>query len=382
MIQNYHQYCVIDIETPNHNNDRISSIAYAVVRDGRITESGHTLVNPETYFDDFNIQLTGIDEDMVLDAPTFPDVWAGLSDLLCRSVVVAHNAPFDLGVLRKCLSAYDIQTPELWYLCTRSSSRQMMPTLPDHKLNTICDYLEIPLNHHQADSDAHACAIILLTLLHSSQFQPDRFISRFSMSTQVDANKSRRTREPSATTKALHDLSLIVEAITTDDQLTEGEVHYLTQWMMGNQELSGNYPYDRIFSLLSEILADGVLEQSELNQMLSLLKSTVDPVQEQSCGASITDIAGKNICLTGEFDRAPRAQIDNELAGLGAVVQKNVNRRTQIVLVGGQGSEAWCAGNYGTKVKKALELQSKGFDIQIVREKDFFSDVLGKGASV
>ena len=63
------------------------------------------------------------------------------------------------------------------------------------------------------------------------------------------------------------------------------------------------------------------------------------------------------------------------LSERGAVLQKGVTKKTNIVLVGDCGSDAWVAGNYGTKVKKAMELQEKGIEISIVREEDFFKEL-------
>ena len=88
------RYIAFDVETPNHYNDRMSAIGITVIEDGEIIGSYSTLINPETYFDDFNTQLTGIDEEMVADAPTFPEVWGRIRHLFSSGTLVAHNAPF------------------------------------------------------------------------------------------------------------------------------------------------------------------------------------------------------------------------------------------------------------------------------------------------
>ena len=56
-------------------------------------------------------------------------------------------------------------------------------------------------------------------------------------------------------------------------------------------------------------------------------------------------------------------------------MQKSITKKTNILVVGGQGSSAWSSGTYGTKIKKALELQSKGIEIQIIREAEFFGAI-------
>lgn len=77
-------------------------------------------------------------------------------------MLVAHNAVFDLCVLKKCLADYGIdRRPYTRYLCTVQIGRRTLPHI-SHKLNDMCAYYGIALQHHQAASDAHACAEILL----------------------------------------------------------------------------------------------------------------------------------------------------------------------------------------------------------------------------
>ncbi len=156
------RYVVFDVETPNHRNDRISAIGISVVEDGRITEEFFTLVNPETRFDVFNIQLTGISEEKTKNAPAFPELWKRIRPLMDQGILVAHNAVFDLGVLKRCLMDYHIAwRPSVQYVCTVQMGRRLLPGMK-HNLNILCGYYGISLNHHQADSDSHACAEILL----------------------------------------------------------------------------------------------------------------------------------------------------------------------------------------------------------------------------
>ncbi|MCC8099208.1 MAG: hypothetical protein LIO78_03965 [Clostridiales bacterium] len=157
-------YCVIDVETPNHRNDRISSIGLALIVEGCITETRNYLVNPEVEFDEFNSQLTGLTTLDVQDSPTLPEVWAEISNMVTGSIVVAHNAPFDLTVLCKALAAYGIVCPPLDYFDTVRLARFALSGLPNHRLDTLCRYYNITLNHHQADSDSLACAQIFMRL--------------------------------------------------------------------------------------------------------------------------------------------------------------------------------------------------------------------------
>lgn len=160
------RYIVFDVETPNSSNDRMSAIGITAVEGGAIVDEFATLVNPETYFQSFHVQLTGITPGMAAEAPTFSQLWPILAPRLEGGLLIAHNAPFDMGVLSKCLGAYGILwRPRVSYACTCQMGRRCFPELPNHRLNTLCSYLDIPLDHHQAASDSRACAQLLLHYL-------------------------------------------------------------------------------------------------------------------------------------------------------------------------------------------------------------------------
>lgn len=161
------RFTVFDVETPNRMSNRMSAIGITVIEDGAITDEFYSLVNPETHFDYFNTQLTGISEETVWDAPTFPEVWTQIEPLMSNGLLVAHNAVFDMNVLKRCLHDYEIEwKPYARYICTVQMGRRLLPGM-SHKLNVLCDYYGICLDHHKADSDSRACAEILLRYLAS-----------------------------------------------------------------------------------------------------------------------------------------------------------------------------------------------------------------------
>lgn len=173
------RYAVFDVETPNAKNDRMSSVSVCVVDGGMIAEKFYSLVNPETYFNEFNSNLTGIRAVDVADAPTFPEIWRRLASMFEGCVLVAHNAPFDMSVLSKCLRAYGISwKPSARYLCTCRMARRALPTLPSKSLDSVCRHFGIPLLHHNAESDTLAAAEILLTFFGMG-IDPDEFIKEY-----------------------------------------------------------------------------------------------------------------------------------------------------------------------------------------------------------
>lgn len=157
------RYIAFDVETPNCANDRMSAIGITVMEGGAIVDDFYSLVNPEARFDRFNIQLTGITPELAAKAPAFPELWAEIEPLMSSGILVAHSAPFDMGVLAKCLGAYGIDWRSFAsYACTCAMGRVCYPELSNHKLNTLCAYLELNLDHHNAGSDSRACGELLL----------------------------------------------------------------------------------------------------------------------------------------------------------------------------------------------------------------------------
>jgi len=154
----------MDFETANFNRSSACSLALVLVRDSKIVDSFYTLINPKEYFNPRNIQIHHIRPEDVADAPTFDQVWTHISPLFDNShLVAAHNASFDNSVLKGTLSNYGIMVPKYLTIDTLRTSRKFYPQLPNHKLNTVSDGLNIDLkNHHNALADSVACAEILL----------------------------------------------------------------------------------------------------------------------------------------------------------------------------------------------------------------------------
>ena len=159
-----------DVETPNSLNDRISAIGITVMEEGRVVDEFYSLVNPEEEFEPFNVELTGITPEMVAHAPTFPQLWHTIRPILEGGILVAHNAPFDMSVLAKCLRDYGLTwRKRVPYACTCQMSRCLIPQSPNHKLNTLCDHFGLELDHHHAGSDSRACGEIYFRCVETGQ---------------------------------------------------------------------------------------------------------------------------------------------------------------------------------------------------------------------
>ncbi len=152
----------IDFETANPKWSSVCAVGMVKVEHGEIVDEYYSLVNPEDYFSPFNINIHGITAKDVANTPNFHELSNQLWPWLADSLVVAHNASFDINVLRKVAGKYRLKAPDFTYACTCQLARATWKDLMNYKLSTIAEYLNLDLSHHNALSDARACANILL----------------------------------------------------------------------------------------------------------------------------------------------------------------------------------------------------------------------------
>src|SRR5699024_5230818 len=140
----------------------------------------YTLIKPETNFSSRNSQIHGIYEEDVAQAPKFDQVWPHIAPFFTpQKLVVAHNATFDIGVLRSTLQHHDIPQPPYFTFDTLTTSRRLYPRIENNKLTTLCTNLEIPLeNHHNALADSIACAKILIKEAREFGTDPLRLVTK------------------------------------------------------------------------------------------------------------------------------------------------------------------------------------------------------------
>jgi DNA polymerase-3 subunit epsilon len=154
-------FVAIDFETGDNGRDSAISVALVVVRGGRITGSISRLIRPPRKRVMFT-EIHGLTWDDVKDAPDFAGVWPDLAEAVAGAdFLAAHNAAFDRGVLENCCAVHGLPNPAKPFLCTVQLARDVWNLRPT-KLPDVCRYLALPLNHHEALSDATACANIVL----------------------------------------------------------------------------------------------------------------------------------------------------------------------------------------------------------------------------
>ncbi len=132
--------------------------------DGRAISSCSWLIRPRDLdFNPYNVMIHGITPDMVRDKPEFPDVWGEVGQVIAGRSVLAHNAGFDMSVLRQTADLYGVSYPDFEYFCTRILSKKTWPDLHSYCLDIVADYCGIDFIHHDPAEDAIACARIALS---------------------------------------------------------------------------------------------------------------------------------------------------------------------------------------------------------------------------
>jgi len=184
-------FVAIDFETANKYKNSACSLAAVTVENGEIVKRAYSLIKPPfMQFDEECIEIHGIYPKDVMEKPTFDELWPRIyENHLKGKLVIAHNAKFDIGVLRATLDHYNIVWPELDYTCTVKISRKVWPNLANHKLNTLGAFLNVDFKHHDALDDALTCAKVAIaaakemhvdsmnTLLASINLEKEQFLT-------------------------------------------------------------------------------------------------------------------------------------------------------------------------------------------------------------
>ncbi|HEU4643800.1 MAG TPA: 3'-5' exonuclease [Gemmatimonadaceae bacterium] len=166
-------YVVVDVETtgtsPWHG-DRITEVAAVVVRNGVVTDTFETLVNPERPIPPMITSLTNISWEMVKDAPRFRDVCDELLRVLEGHVFVAHNVEFDWRFVSSEVERATGRRLDGPRLCTVRLARRLLPQLRSRRLDSVAHFYDVEISgRHRAGGDALATARVLLHLLNGAR---------------------------------------------------------------------------------------------------------------------------------------------------------------------------------------------------------------------
>ncbi len=158
-------FTAIDFETANSSNASACAVGLARVRDGRVVARAGWLIQPPPGHDrffDLNTRIHGIREEDVADAKTWASQLDDLAAFAGADVLVAHNAGFDMAVLRRACEATGDVCPPYRYVCSLQVARKTYE-LDSYRLPSVAAVAGfIDFAHHDATADAEACAHIMI----------------------------------------------------------------------------------------------------------------------------------------------------------------------------------------------------------------------------
>jgi len=157
-------FITIDFETATPDRNSPCEIGLTFVENNQIKDVKSWLIKPIYYpdFDGFCVSIHGITPSLVKNAPNFKELWEEIEPLVKNKFLIAHNAGFDISVLRRTLDTYKIPYPNFSYSCSYIFSKKVWQGLPDYGLATLCRINNISLNHHRAAADSEATAKLSL----------------------------------------------------------------------------------------------------------------------------------------------------------------------------------------------------------------------------
>ncbi|MDR6997906.1 PolC-type DNA polymerase III [Neobacillus niacini] len=161
-------FVVFDVETTGLSAvyDTIIELAAVKIRDGEIIDRFESFANPHHRLSATTINLTGITDDMVENAPEVAEVIQKFHDWVDDAVLVAHNASFDMGFLNVGYKNIGLEKAKNPVIDTLELGRFLYPELKNHRLNTLTKKFDIELTqHHRAIFDAEATGYLLLKML-------------------------------------------------------------------------------------------------------------------------------------------------------------------------------------------------------------------------
>ena len=321
-------FTAIDFETANERRDSACQLAAVCVRDGEIAATHNWFLRPKPLeFRASHMAIHGITPLEVVNCPDFQASWPEISCVLAGQVLVAHNAIFDVGVLRACMHSAAIEQMHWSFACTCLISRRTWPGEVGYGLKPVANRLGICFKHHDALEDAMACAGILLAACEIVDVESLEELERKlglirGISTQYGVRGPATIRYRSAAGRNYRS-------------------HH-----------PARFSHEKI-RWISEQMRD------------------------------VRPLADQQIVFTGLFDSLDRDGAEKFASELGGLVQQRVTRSTSIIVVGRLDRRTLRTGNSkSTKEHLADELAAAGGGIRKLTEMEFLQSILSQCPTV
>jgi len=183
--------------------------------------------------------------------------------------------------------------------------------------------------------------------------------------------------------RATDEMIGICRGLLADGHVSQQEAEFLKGWIERNAEFIGDYPFDRIYGLLADILKDGFIDDDESRDMHDTLARFVggEAFDEESGAASVSSslplcvpapvivFPERTFLVTGTFSYGPRREVHSAIESLGGRVAGNVSKKVSYLLIGDLASRDWINSNAGLKIQECIKLRSQGSPISIISER-------------
>ncbi len=369
-------YCVLDLETTGTDisHDKIIEIGIIKVINNEIIDTYSSLVNPGCSIPTCATDVNHITNEMVENAPCFKDIVDAVLAFIGDSVIVGYNnAGFDMLFLYDAILRDKGIEFKNDYIDVLHAARRCMTGISSYKLESLCKYYGFDITgEHRALKDCYLtkqCYDMIHEKYGNSAFEYSS--DSFSFDNDKGNSGAFYKIKYSADTVALQELQDILNDMVEDGKITLEEFSILKNWMDSHMSLRGSYPFDKIYCSLNKVLENGIISQDELDDLQVIFSEFVDPVKCCCSKDELTMIAGKNICVTGDFDYGDRNTVLKLIENAGGLIDKSVKKTTDYLIVGSKGSDNWKTGNYGGKIQKAMQYKDKGINIEIIEEDVF-----------
>jgi len=185
------EYCVLDLETTgiSHFTEKITEVGIIKIKNGEVIDTFETFVNPEKPIPEEVVEITHITDDMVKDAETIDKVIPKIIEFIGDSVLVAHNADFDIGYLKYNFEKYGYKLDNS-YIDTLRLSKAVFPELKKYKLGVIAASLNIQVDvAHRALDDVKTLVAVFNRIIDRAKEKEATTIDDFDNKFEMDFKK-------------------------------------------------------------------------------------------------------------------------------------------------------------------------------------------------
>lgn len=185
----------------------------------------------------------------------------------------------------------------------------------------------------------------------------------------------------------------LMKGLAIDNDVNIIETKYLSDWLDQHDYLKNTYPYDEIYSLITKIEQDGIITESERNDLLNFCSFFSNESNDSNNSVLVKGlnegffqidpqiiIQEKTFCITGQSLKFKRKEIAERIELYGGFIADSVTNATNYLVVCDEKNDSWAFTCYGKKVEKAIKLRKNGQQISIIHEFDLYDALESLGS--